>query len=495
MTKIKFKGLELDARDYASQGNAILGIRDSGKSYTAMFIAERLMDANIPIIAFDPIGVWRWLRVRADGKPGYPVVVAGNGDHCDLPLSPHSAPAIVRAAMQQGVSIVFDLYSMELSKADWRRIIENSVQTLLYENKDYGLRHLFVEEAAEVVPQRVGPDQGRVYSVMEKLARMGGNALLGYTLINQRAEEVNKAVLELCDGLFLHRQKGRNSLNALSKWLSIGSSAEGGIIKAMPLLPQGQCYAWPAGEGQPSLITVPKKKTFHPDRRAMRDGIKAPELKTDIPKFVTTMKSALAEIVAEAEENDPAKLKARIKELEKKQSSPVVDSKTIKEKVYEAAEIGKKKGYEEAIKDMKHTANALKAIAVQVSKLAVDVESRCNLVVTLNEVANFKESASEKIATPGFKQYPKHRFKQPVTNTGLEAAKIERSDNAGLGKAERKILNALAQYPQGRSKKQLALLTIYSSNGGGFNNALGRLRTLELIEGSREIKASDHLFQ
>jgi hypothetical protein len=76
-----------------------------------------------------------------------------------------------------------------------------------------------LEEAAEFVPQRIGPDQGSVYAEIEKLARMGGNASLGYTLVNQRAEEVNKAVLELCDCLFLHRQKGRNSLTALSKWL------------------------------------------------------------------------------------------------------------------------------------------------------------------------------------------------------------------------------------------------------------------------------------
>jgi hypothetical protein len=71
---------------------------------------------------------------------------------------------------------------------------------------------------------------------------MGGNARLGYTLINQRAEEVNKAVLELCDCLFLHRQKGRNSLTALSKWLDIGDvQASKEIIRSLPKLPQGEC--------------------------------------------------------------------------------------------------------------------------------------------------------------------------------------------------------------------------------------------------------------
>jgi hypothetical protein len=34
----------------------------------------------------------------------------------------------------------------------------------------------------------------------------------------------------------------------------------------------------------------------------------------------------------------------------------------------------------------------------------------------------------------------------------------------------------------------------YEANGGGFNNAPGSLRTLELVEGRGEIKASDNQF-
>jgi hypothetical protein len=105
--------LAVDLREYAVQGNAVLGIRDSGKSYRATYIAERLMDAWVPIVAFDPAGIWHWLRVAGTGS-GYPVVVA-SGNKPDLPLTPYGAPEIVRAAMREGVSIVLDLYSMRLS--------------------------------------------------------------------------------------------------------------------------------------------------------------------------------------------------------------------------------------------------------------------------------------------------------------------------------------------------------------------------------------------
>jgi uncharacterized protein len=35
--------------------------------------------------------------------------------------------------------------------------------------------------------------------------------------------------------------------------------------------------------------------------------------------------------------------------------------------------------------------------------------------------------------------------------------------------------------------------TGYEANGGGFNNALGRLRTLELIEGRGELRVNQNL--
>ncbi len=63
-----------------------------------------------------------------------------------------------------------------------------------------------------------------------------------------------------------------------------------------------------------------------------------------------------------------------------------------------------------------------------------------------------------------------------------------------LGKAERLILEALVNaYPLALSKAEIAAQTGYEANGGGFNNALGRLRTLELIEGRAELKISGNL--
>lgn len=258
-----------NAVEYASQGNAVLGIRDSGKTVTAVGLAERLIEAGIPVTIVDPIGRWRFMRVAGKGK-GYPVVVAG-GTEGDLPLSDKNAADIVRAAMQNRVSIVLDLYTMKMSKAEWRRIMVAALEVMLYENPQYGLRHIFIEEAAEFCPQIISPDTRTVYDQVERLARMGGNALLGYTLINQRSEQVNKAVLELCDNLILHRAKGKNSLLGLNKWLAIAGTKgdTAAIMASLPNLAAGRCWAWMRGSDQPLQVQVPMCKSFIPDRRSV----------------------------------------------------------------------------------------------------------------------------------------------------------------------------------------------------------------------------------
>jgi hypothetical protein len=65
-----------------------------------------------------------------------------------------------------------------------------------------------------------------------------------------------------------------------------------------------------------------------------------------------------------------------------------------------------------------------------------------------------------------------------------------------LGRAERMILQHLAEiYPAATTKEELGIATGYEPSGGGFANAVGKLRTLELIEGRGELRASEELFE
>lgn len=64
-----------------------------------------------------------------------------------------------------------------------------------------------------------------------------------------------------------------------------------------------------------------------------------------------------------------------------------------------------------------------------------------------------------------------------------------------LGKAESAILQVLCNHhPNAITKEQIAEECEYAVTSGSFLNSLGKLRTLELAEGKKEIKASDSLF-
>jgi hypothetical protein len=60
-----------------------------------------------------------------------------------------------------------------------------------------------------------------------------------------------------------------------------------------------------------------------------------------------------------------------------------------------------------------------------------------------------------------------------------------------LSKAQRAVLTVLAQFPDGRTKRQLAMLAGYSAKGGGFNNSLSSLRTSGLISRGEPIRVTD----
>jgi hypothetical protein len=60
---------------------------------------------------------------------------------------------------------------------------------------------------------------------------------------------------------------------------------------------------------------------------------------------------------------------------------------------------------------------------------------------------------------------------------------------------ERKLLAAAAEaWPKSISVQALATSTGYEASGGAFRNPLGRLRTLQLVEGRGEVRAADELF-
>lgn len=70
--------------------------------------------------------------------------------------------------------------------------------------------------------------------------------------------------------------------------------------------------------------------------------------------------------------------------------------------------------------------------------------------------------------------------------------------HGGLGKAEREILGVLVDHAPARlTPEQVAAYTPsgYEPRGGGYRNAMGRLRTLGLIVGRGGVAAAPELFE
>lgn len=801
MKTIQIGSAKFPLDDFVICGTAILGIRGSGKTYTAKGVAEQLLDHGVPIIVFDAIGTWRWLRVAGEGAHarGYKVVVAG-GENPDLPLTVAGAAEIVRAAIRENISVVFDFYDKNLSKADWRRIVQTCARTLLYEN--VGLRHVFLEEAAEycldertevltksgfkriglvtkndtvscfnlttkkytwmrptkiisrqysgemvhvktkaidclmtpdhraviqrfqhnperyhiydpafciaeklprsfIVPMggakcgngvklsqkmlriigwvatdgnrhsskrsyisisqsdstikqgrsiqrcmrealaqfgasecrrkartsgvmraigvapKGGPSSqffvgaklsrelckiidinnlhrvprklieqcsrnqlqalytgllegdgtadergwrflypgheegladdfqeialrlgirtvksfingqwrvsiaskknrhwvshkrqitkprfdgmtycltvptgafvirrngrvcvtgncpqrvtdGTTYADVEKLVRMGGNKSLGVTLINQRAQEVNKAVLDLCDNLILLRQRGGHAIDALEKWMDrIAPPEAKAIAQSMPTLRPGESWVFAGDNETPTHTTSGQICSFHPDRRHPVDLKKRPM--ADTFEFIARMQTDLKKLLEEQKQNDPAELRKEISRLTRELANKVSGPSSAEVDAKYKAEFNR--GYDTARNEYDDMSRKLQNSAfVLLSDMKTLIERTEGAMNGVNEQRERALESGHKFEAPGFSKASRQR---EIT-----------SDNSSLGKCERAIMSVLAQYPQGRNSKQVAVISGYSITSGSFAAALGKLRAEGYITGS-----------
>lgn len=454
--QIHLGGVRIPVEDYAVSCNAILGIRDSGKTVTAKGIAEQLIEADIPIVVFDAVGKWRWMKVAGDGPRGkdYKVVVVG-GRQPDLPLNPHGIGEIVRSAIKERIPLIIDLYDPKLSKADWRQIVQQSIRIIHYEAN--GMSHVFLEEAAEFIPQKVM--DGQTYAEVEKLARMGGNASVGITIINQRSQEVNKAVLDLSHNLILGCQIGNKAIEAVEKWVDrLAPDVAKAVTSSLPKLKSGEAWIWTrSNPDEPVLEKLPMCRSFHPDRRTPEVVLKSAK-PTDINQFVERLGASIPKIIEEAKQNDPAELRKRIRELEKAAPAPK-PIETVKEVPI--------------IKDS------------HIAALEKWCERTTSAVLVISEITKSWKVKAPQLPRPTPPIAVPQRWQKPLSVSVNHA-----NGEVSIGKCERAILTVLAQYPQGRNSNQVAIISGYSVNSGGFNNSLSKLRSSGLISTGQPITAT-----
>jgi len=291
---------------------AVLAIKGAGKTYDSCVLAEEMVKCGIPIIALDGLGIWWGLRVGVNkngkpvqSKPGLPVVVFG-GQHKDLSIpirQDRNRPIIdeeklklmVKSILEARMSAVLD--TSEFSKGMQRRIVAIFVNELYHLNAEYGVRHIFIEEADLWCPQKImGPELAASAGAIDDLVRRGGNFNLGCTLITQRSAVLNKDVLTQANCLVVLRILHKLDKKAVETWVESMARPDDPRIKkwydSLRDLKDGEAWVWhPQKPVIFQRLQFRKRETLH----ATREYFNQPQTKKlkmmDVTDFIEKFKN------------------------------------------------------------------------------------------------------------------------------------------------------------------------------------------------------------
>lgn len=464
-----------------SQHIIVLGKTRSGKSSTMRLMVEKLLDDGKPVCILDPKGDWWGLKSSASGKrAGFPVVIFG-GEHADVPINATAGAYVAELVATGNRPCIIDLGGW--SVGDRTRFFIDFASTLFRHTR--GPRWLVIDECHNFAPQGkiMDPQAGQMLHWANRLASEGAGK--GVTLISasQRPQKVTKDYVTSHETLIAMRVIHPLDRRAIEDWINGCPDAEKGkeVLRTLASMKRGQGWVWSPEIGfGPVCVQFPLFKTY--DSFAAPSGEAVAKLSGWAAVDLDEVKEKLAAVLEEAKANDPKLLKAEVarlrKELAAKTAAPAeTDPKAIaaaEQAGYdrgeaELAPIWFRRGVEAAVREFQDFAKGFGSTAF-----------------ILKELETWKGLGALPPASRPTAQ------RTPVTLQIAQAvARVQRAPkhngyagDAKLAKAERLALTALAQYPHGRSKNQVAILTGYAVNGGGFNNALSALRTNGFITGS-----------
>jgi hypothetical protein len=299
-----------------SQHIAVLGKTGSGKTFaTKAALVEPALAAGRRVAIVDPTAAWWGLRSSRDGKgDGFPILVLG-GDHGDLPLPALGGAAVARLIAEQGVSLVAD--TSLLTVGERTRWFIDFASTLYRLNR--APLQLVLDEAHMFAPQGKSPDvdAGRMLHAANTLGSAGRSRGIRVTMITQRPAKLHKDLLTCADTLIAMRVLAPQDRGAVKDWIDgCGDQAQGKIVlDSLANLQKGEGWVWFPEGGHLERSKFPAIKTFD-SSATPEDGHERAAPKRAAEVDLSEIKKMLADAAAEAEANDPKRLRARIAELE-----------------------------------------------------------------------------------------------------------------------------------------------------------------------------------
>lgn len=459
-----------------AQHTIALGKTGAGKSSVLRLLVEQLLDQGKPVCIIDPKGDWWGLKSSANGRAaGYPVVIFG-GEHADVPINEGSGGQVAELVAGGNRPCLIDLGGWMVGERT-RFFITFASRFFKHAR---GLRHLVIDEAHNFAPQgRIqDPDSGKMLHWANRLASEGRGR--GITLIaaSQRPQKVHKDSVTSCETLIALRVIHTLDRKAIREW--IDGCADPGlgreVLEQLAGMKRGEAWVWsPEIEFGPKRVQFPLFRTFD----SFRPQASATELKGWAEVDLDEVRGKLAAVVAQAEANDPAFLKKRIKELEDAAARPVAHR--------DGADVAELRALRARCEQLERDQTLLRNYDEQIlGAAALSLSIVEELADKVRELRAVKYPRRPKLnganASGAAAAEPRNvsqSARAPRVQGAAAADRAGRGAWPGLGKGERVVLTAIAQHVGGVDPEQLTMLTGYKRSSR--DTYLQRLRAAGFV--------------
>lgn len=526
---------------------AFVGTSGSGKTYAAGTAVERLLANNARVVIVDPLDVWYGLRLKQDGvRAAYPVVIFG-GAKADLPLTEQAGALIGETVAAMAESCIISLGGFG-TKSGERRFMLAFLERL-YRRATGEPFHIIFDEADLWAPQKSSEPQ--LQNLMEQIVRRGRVKGFIPWLITQRPAVLSKDVLSQADGLVAMKLTSSQDRDAIGGWIEgqADRSDEKKMLARLPQLDRGHGVVWIPGRGILKEVSFPPKETFDSSRTPKRgETVRSASLK---PIDLEKVKQRLSQI-----ETDASKPKAPVAPRPTPLLAQTTVAQPDPRVLRQAEDTGRRAGFEDGkrvglaegyraalreaqlavagVKPPEPTLTTIQPRAPVPVPLRVHTPSpptsgnsdvgegglrrimialaQCPKGLSHGQIG-IRASLSSKSGT--FATYlSKARSNGWITGRG--SVQITPEGLAALGHYEplptgpdlldhwlrdlgdsgaARILRVVAEaYPSALSNAEVGERANLSHQSGTFATYLSKLRSLELVTGRGEIRASDDLF-
>lgn len=447
-----------------------LGKTRSGKSSKMRLIVERLLREEQPVCIVDPKGDWWGLKSSADGKSeGFPVVIFG-GERADVPINARSGAAIAELVATGNRPSLIDLGGWRVSERT--QFFIDFAESFFKMTK--GQRYLVIDEVHNFAPKGkvLSPQAGEMLHWANRLASEGQGKGVILIAASQRPQKVHNDFLTSCETLIACRVIHKSDRDAVKDWIDGCADPELGkqVLSELAGMKRPEAWVWsPEIDFGPKRMEFPMFETF--DSFKPREA-HAAKLKGWAEVNLDEVKSKLAAVVQEAQANDPAALKKRIAELER-QAKQTPEGAYLKRDIDQAFNDGRREGVShgraEIVDQLEVYYGSLEHWAKDMPRPPV-----FNLDKPLAKVPH--AVASKPVVSP---------VKTPVIARQKSPHNGDGSTEVGAG-GKRRILAALAQYPDGMNQRKLSILVDIAPKGGTWRTYMAELRGKGWVDGGKD---------